>query len=100
MGWVKSILVIAILLVVLLVGVEFSTLNADTVTIKYLFGTATASLSSALISAFAVGAFVAGLIGMSMTLLLRRQVARLRQAVSTKEQQIYLLTKKVGREAH
>lgn len=99
MVWIKSILVIAILLVVWLVGLEFSTLNADPVTIKYLVGTVTVPLSVAIISAFAAGALVMGLIELSIVMLLRWRIARLRQAVSTKEQEINLLAKKVGREA-
>lgn len=95
---IKFILVAAILLVVLLIGVEFSTLNADLVTIKYLLGATTIPLSLAMISAFAVGALLAALIGASMVLPLRWQLNRLRQAVLTKDQEINLLAKKVGRD--
>ena len=38
MFWIKFILIAAILLVVLLLGLEFSTLNTEPVTVKYLLG--------------------------------------------------------------
>jgi hypothetical protein len=50
--------------------------------------------------AFAAGAFVTALIGAFVVLPLRWQVARLRQAVSSKDQEISLLTRKVGRDVH
>jgi uncharacterized integral membrane protein len=41
MFWIKFVLIAAILLVVLVLGVEFSTLHADPVTVNYLMGTTT-----------------------------------------------------------
>ena len=52
---IKFILVAAILLVVLLIGVEFSTLNADPVTIKYLLGATTIPLHKPLAEAISAG---------------------------------------------
>lgn len=95
---IKFILIAAILFVVLLIGVEFSTLNADPVTIKYLLGETTVPLALAMISAFAVGAILAALIGASMVLPLRLQLSRLRQTMLAKDQEINLLNKKVGRD--
>ena len=99
MRWIKFALVAAILLVVLLLGLEFSTLNTDPVTVKYLLGEATRPLSLVLICAFAAGVLVTALIGLFMVLPLRWQVARLRQTLSSKEHEINLLAKKAGRDA-
>ncbi len=100
MFWVKFILIAAIFLVVLLLGVEFSTLNADEVTVKYLLGEGEAKVSLALVvvCAFAAGVLVTALIGTFVVLPLRWQVARLRQVVSGKEQEISVLVRKAGRE--
>ncbi|HRF62609.1 MAG TPA: LapA family protein [Candidatus Competibacter sp.] len=97
MFWIKFILIAAILLVVLLLGLEFSTLNTNAVTVRYLLGTTTQPLSLVVICAFSVGVFVTALVGAFVVLPLRWQVARLRQAVSSKDQEISLLAKKAGR---
>ncbi|MCB1920463.1 MAG: LapA family protein [Candidatus Competibacteraceae bacterium] len=99
MFWIKFILISAILLVVLLLGVEFSTLHTDPVTVNYLLGTTTQPLSLVVVSAFATGAFVTALIGIFVVLPLRWQVAHLRQTLSTKDQEISLLVRKAGRDA-
>ena len=98
MFWIKFILIAAILLVVLLFGVEFSTLHADPVTVNYLLGTTTQPLSLVVICTFAAGVLVAALVGAFVVLPLRWQVARLRQAVSGKDQEISLLARKAGRD--
>lgn len=98
MFWIKFILIAAILLVVLLFGVEFSTLHADSVTVNYLLGTTTQPLSLVVICAFAAGVLVAALVGAFVVLPLRWQVARLRQTVSGKDQEISLLARKAGRD--
>lgn len=98
--FIKVVLITAILLVVLVLGVEFSTLHSDPVTVNYLMGTAIMPLSLLVVCAFAAGAVLTGLIGMFVVLPLRWQVARLRQAASSKDQEISLLSKKIGRDAH
>jgi putative membrane protein len=100
MFWIKFILIAAILLVILLLGVEFSTLHANPVTVNYLLGTTTLPLSLVLVCAFAAGAFVTSLIGVFVVLPLRWQVARLRQLISNKDQEIGMLVRKAGRDAH
>lgn len=99
MFWVKFILITSILLVVLLLGVEFSTLHADPVTVNYLLGTTMLPLSLVVICAFAVGVLVTALVGAFVVLPLRWQVSRLRQAVSSKDQEINLLARKAKRDA-
>ncbi len=100
MFWVKFLLIAAILLIVLLLGVEFSTLNADPVTVKYVMGEASLSLSLVVVGAFAAGALVTALIGTFVVMPLRWQVVRLRQTVASKDQEISLLAKKMGRDTH
>ncbi len=100
MFWVKFILIAAILLVVLVLGVEFSTLHTDPVKVNYLIGTTTLELAWVIVGAFAAGVLITGLVGMFVVLPLRWQTARLRQAVVSKDHEISLLVRKVGREAH
>lgn len=99
MPWLKFLLVIAILLAVLVLGVEFSTLHADPVTVNYLLGKTTQPLSLVVICAFAAGVLVTALVGAFVVLPLRWQVARLRQTVSDKDQEIGVLVRKAGRDA-
>lgn len=99
MFWVKFVLIASILLVVLLLGVEFSTLHADPVTVNYLLGTTMLPLSLVVICAFAVGVLVTALVGAFVVLPLRWQVSRLQQAVSSKDQEINLLARKAKRDA-
>ncbi len=100
MFWIKSILIAAILLTVLLVGVEFSTLHANPVSIDYLLGKTDLPLSLVVVAAFAAGVLLTFLIGAFVVLPLRWQVARLRQAVAGKDQEISLLTRKASRDGH
>jgi len=74
MFWIKFILIAAILLVVLLLGLEFSTLNTNAVTVRYLLGTTTQPLSLVVICAFSVGVFVTALVGAFVVLPLRWQL--------------------------
>ncbi len=97
MFWIKFVLIAAMLLVVLLLGVEFSTLHTELVTVNYLLGTATLELAWVVVGAFAAGVLVTALVGMFVVLPLRWQVARLRQVVSSREQEISVLAKKAGR---
>lgn len=97
---IKIVLMVAILLVVLVLGIEFSTLHADSVTVHYLLGTATLPLSLLVVCAFATGVVLTGLVGAFVVLPLRWQVTRLRQTLSSKDHEISLLSKKIGREAH
>ncbi|MFO7640041.1 MAG: LapA family protein [Candidatus Competibacteraceae bacterium] len=97
MFWIKFVLIAAMLLVVLLLGVEFSTLHTEPVTINYLLGTMTLELAWVVVGAFAAGVLVAALVGMFVVVPLRWQVARLRQLVSSREQELSTLAKKAGR---
>jgi lipopolysaccharide assembly protein A len=97
MFWIKFVLIAAMLLIVLLLGVEFSTLHTQLVTINYLLGTTTLELAWVVVGAFATGVLAAALVGMFVVLPLRWRVARLRQLVSIREQEVHALTRKAGR---
>ncbi|MCC7220524.1 MAG: LapA family protein [Candidatus Contendobacter sp.] len=99
MFWIKFILIAALLSVVLVLGLEFSTLHTQLVTVNYLLGTATLELAWVIVGAFAAGVLISALVGVFVVLPLRWQVARLRQATASKDHEISLLAKKVGREA-
>jgi uncharacterized integral membrane protein len=98
MFWIKFILIAAILLVVLLLGVEFSTLNANPVLVDYLLDKAELPLMLVVVCAFAAGVLLTSLVGAFVVLPLRWRAARLRQAVAGKDQEISLLAKKAGRD--
>ncbi|HOB60692.1 MAG TPA: LapA family protein [Candidatus Competibacteraceae bacterium] len=98
MFWIKSILIAAILLAVLLLGLEFSTLHADPVTVNYLLGTTSLPLSLVVVCAFALGVAVTAMVGAFVVLPLRWQVARFRQLVTNKDHEINMLSKKTGRD--
>ncbi|HOW63140.1 MAG TPA: LapA family protein [Candidatus Contendobacter sp.] len=100
MFWIKVILITIVLLVVLLLGVEFSTLNANPVQVDYLLYKLELPLSLVVVGAFTAGAVVTALIGAFIVLPLRWRAARLQQAIAGKDQEISLLAKKVGRDAH
>ena len=100
MFWIKFVVIAVILLAVLVLGVEFSTLHADPVSIDYLLGKTTLPLSLVVVGAFAAGAVVTALIGAFVVLPLRWRAARLQQAIASKDQEISLLAKKAGRDAH
>jgi len=99
MFWIKFILIAALLSVVLVLGLEFSTLHTQLVTVNYLLGTANLELAWVIVGAFAAGVLISALVGVFVVLPLRWQVARLRQATASKDHEISLLAKKVGREA-
>ncbi len=100
MFWIKVILITIVLLIVLLLGVEFSTLNANPVQVDYLLYKLELPLSLVVVGAFTAGAVVTALIGAFIVLPLRWRAARLQQAIAGKDQEISLLAKKVGRDAH
>jgi uncharacterized integral membrane protein len=96
---IKFVLIAAILLVVLLLGVEFSTLNANPVLVDYLLDKAELPLSLVVVCAFAAGVLLTALVGAFVVLPLRWRAARLRQVLAGKDQEISLLAKKAARDA-
>ncbi len=82
--------IIAILLfiLVLFVGVGFSSLNSDPVTVHYYIGTAELPLSVVVISAFALGVLCAFLVSLNVHLGSRWTASRLRRDLRLREREI------------
>lgn len=99
MFWLKFIVMVVILVTVLALGVEFSVLHDQQVTINYLLGSTTQPLALVTISAFAFGVLLALLIVSFIIVPLRWRVARLQQATTAKDEEIRLLTKRLERGA-
>lgn len=99
MFWLKFIAMAVILAAVLALGVEFSVLHDQPVTVNYLLGSTTQPLALVAISAFALGALLALLIVSFIIVPLRWRVSRLQQAATAKDEEIRLLTKRLERGA-
>ena len=97
MLWLKSLIFFLILVIVLALGVEFSLLHEQQVTINYLIGTSTQPLALVVIGAFAFGALLAALLSGSVVWPLRWRLSRLQQTLTSKEDEIRLLTKRLER---
>ena len=91
---IKLWLGVIIFVFVLFVGVEFSTVNSDPVTVNYFLGTISWPLALVVVCAFTVGVVVAVIIGFLVMLPLRVRVGHLQRAVSDQENQIGSLRKK------
>lgn len=79
---------IIVFLVVLVVGVEFSAMNSEPVTVNYLLGTASLPLSFVVVCAFAAGVIISFIFSLGIILPLRWRAAKLQRAVSVKEHEI------------
>jgi uncharacterized integral membrane protein len=91
---------ILIFLIVLVVGVHFSTVNSDPVPVNYFVGTATWPLSLVVVCAFFLGVIVTGIVSTCVVLPLRWRVAKLRRSVSSKETELGSLRNKIGQDLH
>ena len=85
--------IIAILffLFVLLLGVSFSSLNSDPVSVNYYLGSITLPLSAVVVSALALGVLAAFLVSFTSFLALRVRIANLRRDVRRRDQEITAL---------
>ncbi len=82
------ILTIVFLLVLLVIGISFSTLNAESVELNYYFGTQELPLSLALVVAMGIGA-IFGLVGsLGAIVRLRRRIMQLKRSVKMAEREI------------
>ncbi len=96
MFWIKSVFIAAILLIIFMLGLEFSNLNSDLVTIRHLQGSVTTPLSLVVISAFTSGVLLTIVVGMFVVLPFGWQISRLRKTLHNKDQEIKILTKKLS----
>jgi len=85
------IVAIVFFLLVLFVGVAFSSLNSDPVTVHYYIGTIDLPLSVVMVGAFAAGVLCAFLVGVNVFLGSRWRESRLRRNVKVHQQEIELL---------
>lgn len=83
-----KIISIIIFLVVLVVGVEFSAINSEPVTVNYLLGTVSLPLSFVVVCAFTIGVVISFIFSLGIILPLRWKVAKLQRTVSIKEHEI------------
>jgi uncharacterized membrane protein YciS (DUF1049 family) len=85
---------IILFLIILLVGVEFSAVNSEPVTVNYVLGTAVLPLSLVVVCAFSLGLLVAAVISLAIILPLRWRLVRLQHTVSSQEQEIGALQRR------
>lgn len=76
------------LLVIILFGMTFATLNSESVTIDYYFGQSSLPLSLLLVLVFALGCFVGMVVGLWMLVKAKMQQYRLRQRLILAEKEI------------
>lgn len=84
----KRIILLLVLFVVLVIGLSFSLMNAETVMLSYYFGTISAPLSIVVVVSLAVGALLGVLACMGMALGLKQEIARLRRSVKVAEKEV------------
>jgi len=77
-----------LVLTIILFGIIFAVLNADTVQLNYYFGSQQLPLSLALVLAMFVGALLGVVASFNMILRSRREVARFRKASAMAEKEI------------
>ncbi len=84
----KRIIFLVVFLLVLVVGLSFALMNAETVMLSYYFGTLSAPLSIVVVVSLAVGALLGVLACMGMALGLKQEIARLRRSAKVAEKEL------------
>src|SRR5205823_4907907 len=86
----KSVRIISYIVILLIVvfGVSFATLNSETVTINYYFGQSTLPLSLLLVLIFACGALIGMIVGFWLLIKAKIINYRLRQRLNLAEKEI------------
>jgi putative membrane protein len=97
---VVRILAIVFFLLILLLGISFSSLNSDPVTVNYYLGSITLPLSVVIITSLAAGVVAAFLIGLISILSSRIRVANLKRHVRQRELELTALRKAGARTAN
>lgn len=92
------IIAVILFVVVLLLGIPLSALNADPISIHYFGMTYEWPLSLVLVASFSLGVLVATLFCLSVLLPLRWRAARLQHAVNEQEQELGTLRKRAMRD--
>lgn len=76
------------LLIIVLLGITFATLNSGIVTLNYYIGHKTLPLSMLLVSVFATGCLLGLLVGLSIIIRLKLKAYRLRQRLKVAEKEV------------
>lgn len=77
-----------LLVVIILLGASFATLNSGMVSLNYYLGHKTMPLSLLLVSVFAVGCLLGILVGLSIIIKLKLKNYRLRQRLKLAEKEV------------
>lgn len=77
-----------LVLIIVLIGVTFATLNPSIVTINYYVGRATMPLSLSLVAVFAMGCFLGLLVGLSLLLRAKIKNYHLKQRLKLAEKEV------------
>jgi putative membrane protein len=76
------------ILVIIILGLFFGNINADTVTLNYYWGTTQMPLSVALVLSLLCGALLGVFASLGLMFRLRHQISRLRKEVKTAEKEV------------
>lgn len=96
----KRIIIFTLLLLVALLGLSFSLMNAEPVTLNYYFGKLQAPLSLVLVIALAFGAVMGVLASMWVVITQKREMAKLRKAAKLTEKEITNLRSLPMKDSH
>lgn len=91
---IKFLIAVAILVIIMLVGIEFFFVNSHIVTVNYVLDTQEWPLAWVVVTAFAVGVLITLLASLFIIIPLRWRVGRLQRLVGNREQEIDILTKR------
>ncbi|HKJ77164.1 MAG TPA: LapA family protein [Gammaproteobacteria bacterium] len=84
----KRLLVFLFILVVVVLGLGFAVLNAESVAVNFYFGTLQAPLSMVVVLAMVVGALLGVAASLKMVLAQRRRAGKLQHQVQLAEQEL------------
>lgn len=99
MFWVKFIVGVIVFLLVLLLGLQFASINTAPVTVSYLLGTVQQPLALVIVWAFFLGFLLTALVSLLIVMPLRWRLTRLQHTVASQRQEIDALLRKSGRGA-
>lgn len=77
-----------LILIILILGLYFGSINAEPVKLDYFWGTSEVALSVALVLSLFIGAVLGVLACLSMIIRLRHKVAKLQKAVKAAEKEV------------
>jgi len=96
----RRILLLVFIFILVIIGLSFSLLNAETVQLKYYFGHFTAPLSWIIILSVACGAALGVLSSFGMVMRLKREIAKLHRTNKLTEKEVANLRSLPIKEKH